>query len=102
MIVDCDSCAMRDVACSDCVVGVLLGMPAPRSRDDPVELDAAERAAIGVLADSGLVPPLRLVATGSGPAGDRADERAGSPARGSARDGATYDEGHGGGSTRAG
>ena len=37
------------------IVTVLLGAP-----PDGVELDAAERAAIGVLADSGLVPPLRL------------------------------------------
>jgi hypothetical protein len=36
-------------------VTVLLGTP-PQG----VELDAAEQAAIGVLADTGLVPPLRL------------------------------------------
>jgi len=38
------------------VVTVLLGAP-----PDGVEWDETERAAIGVLADSGLVPPLRLV-----------------------------------------
>ena len=54
MIVDCEGCRMRDLACGDCVVSFLLG-----TTDD--RLDAAERAAIGVLADSGLVPPLRLV-----------------------------------------
>jgi hypothetical protein len=40
------------------VVTVLLGLPAPASR---VELDDGERDALGVLAASGLVPPLRLV-----------------------------------------
>jgi hypothetical protein len=39
------------------VVTVLLGV-SPAG----VELDAAEQAAISVLADQGLVPPLRLVA----------------------------------------
>jgi len=38
------------------VVTALLGAP-PHGAD----LDLAERRAIGVLADSGLVPPLRLV-----------------------------------------
>lgn len=57
MIVDCDGCRMRDLACGDCVVSFLLG-----TTDD--RLDAAERAAIDVLAESGLVPPLRLVASG--------------------------------------
>jgi hypothetical protein len=54
MIVDCEGCRMRDLACGDCVVSYLLG-----TTDD--RLDAAERAAIDVLAESGLVPPLRLV-----------------------------------------
>jgi hypothetical protein len=40
------------------VVTVLLG-----STPDGVEWDETERAALGVLADSGLVPPLRLVPT---------------------------------------
>jgi hypothetical protein len=56
MIIDCDSCAVRDVACGDCVVTVLLGMPS-----GVVEVDDAEQAALGVLAEGGLVPPLRLV-----------------------------------------
>jgi hypothetical protein len=55
MIVDCEGCRVRDLACGDCVVSFLLG-----TTDD--RLDAAERAALDVLADSGLVPPLRLVA----------------------------------------
>jgi hypothetical protein len=56
MLVDCGTCEVRGLACGDCVVTALLGAP-----PDGVELDATERAAIGVLADHGLVSPLRLV-----------------------------------------
>ena len=56
MHVDCDRCTVRGAACSGCVVTVLMG-----STPDGVEWDATERAALGVLADSGLIPPLRLV-----------------------------------------
>lgn len=56
MLIDCDTCAGRGHACGDCVVAVLLdGPPAV------VELDEDEQAAIGSLAEAGLVPPLRLV-----------------------------------------
>src|SRR5690348_5963290 len=71
MLIDCDACAVRGPACGDCVVSVLLAGPAvhvhegeppgaPETAPTP-ELDAAERAAIAVLAGCGLVPPLRLV-----------------------------------------
>lgn len=56
MLIDCDSCAVRGLACSDCVVTVILGA-------GPSALGGDERQAIGVLADAGLVPPLRLVVT---------------------------------------
>jgi hypothetical protein len=55
MLIDCEGCSVRDVACGDCAVGVLLGMPPAGGT-----LDAEERTAISVLAASGLVPPLRL------------------------------------------
>ena len=54
MLIDCDTCTVRGLACTDCVVTVLLGMPS-------VELDDVEQAAISTLAAHGLVPPLRLV-----------------------------------------
>lgn len=57
MQIDCDSCQARGLGCDDCVVTVLLGHP-----DGGAELDRAERTAIGVLSDAGLVPPLRLIA----------------------------------------
>lgn len=53
--VDCEQCLMRDLACSDCVVTLLLGPP------DALVLDAEEARALNALADGGLVPPLRLV-----------------------------------------
>ena len=55
VLIDCDSCAVRGIECPDCVITALLGEP-PRD----VILDPEERRAIAVLADSGLVPPLRL------------------------------------------
>jgi hypothetical protein len=78
MIIDCDTCAVRGPACADCVVTVLLGFPQVRGDGDVerggverggVELDGAEQAALAVLASSGLVPPLRLLAAPPGEAG---------------------------------
>jgi hypothetical protein len=54
MLIDCDRCEMRDIACPDCVVTALLG-PAGRA-----EIGAEERRALRVLADARLVSPLRL------------------------------------------
>ena len=59
MIVDCDTCAVRGPSCGDCVVTFLLGPPEWLAVDG---LPGEEVAALAVLADSGLVPPLRLVA----------------------------------------
>ena len=59
MLIDCDGCAMRDLACDDCVVTVLLG-----STPGAVEVDEGERRALDVLAESGLVPRLQLVPLG--------------------------------------
>ena len=61
MIVDCEGCVMRDVACGDCVVTFLLG--------PPQALGSAEQVALATLADGGLVPPLRMRAS-AGSAGD--------------------------------
>jgi hypothetical protein len=56
LLIDCDACVMRGRGCDDCVVTVLLGAP-----DHTLVIDDEERAALEVLARSGLVPPLRLV-----------------------------------------
>ena len=53
MLIECDRCVMRDIACSDCVVTVLLSAP------DGV-LGEAECRALKVLADARMIPPLRL------------------------------------------
>lgn len=74
MIIDCDGCEVRGLACGDCVVTVLLGSP-----PEGVVLDDAERAAIGVLAEAGLVPPLRLVTGRTGECGVAMPERGGPP-----------------------
>ena len=59
--IDCDSCLVRGLACHDCVVTVLFGPPPELGFDDD------ERRALDVLADSGLVPPLRMVTPLAGP-----------------------------------
>jgi hypothetical protein len=85
MEIDCDRCRMRGRGCADCVVTVLLGAPPTESEHAAtglphgalrvaglagvdatladVELDEADRTALRVLADSGLVSPLPLPAT---------------------------------------
>lgn len=60
--VDCDSCLVRGLACHDCVVSVLLGPP------PELAFDEDEQRALTVLADQGLVPPLRMVTPVDGPA----------------------------------
>ena len=50
MQIDCETCPVRGDACGDCVVTALLGPP---------QLDDREGAALVLLADHGLVPPLR-------------------------------------------
>jgi hypothetical protein len=86
VFIDCDTCTVRGTGCADCVVTVLLGGPPGRQGADPavvpltgrrvegptaedvvvpprpgavVEFDEVERRAVRVLADAGLVPPLR-------------------------------------------
>lgn len=63
MIIDCESCDAKPLACGGCVVSFLL--------DGPVDgvLESEELRALDVLADSGMVPPLRLTAKQS-PAGE--------------------------------
>jgi len=60
MNIVCEQCTAAPLACGDCVVSVLLGMPdfsapeAPQIADEHV-------AAVAALAQGGLIPPLRLV-----------------------------------------
>ena len=84
MLVDCDTCAVRGPACGDCVVTVLLGAP-PAVTGDGAHLDGAERAALAVLAGSGLVPPLRLLPEEGGTAASSVNAQSPTVRRPSAR-----------------
>jgi hypothetical protein len=68
VLIDCDSCEVRGLACGDCVVTALLGAP-----PEGVVLDDEERRALEVLAGSGLVAPLRLVQPEQGSGVRRSD-----------------------------
>jgi hypothetical protein len=61
MRIDCDTCAVRDLQCGDCVMTVLLGHPGV------YDVSPGEQAALDALADGGLVPRLQLVARGVPP-----------------------------------
>ena len=54
MTIDCGRCQMRGIGCGDCAVAVI------ESRNVTSYLGDAELRALRVLADAGLVPPLRL------------------------------------------
>jgi hypothetical protein len=60
VLIDCDSCTARDLACDDCVVSVMLGPVAG------LELDDTEHRALEALAEGGLVPRLRLTVADDG------------------------------------
>ncbi len=53
MIIDCERCEVRDIACDDCVVSVLLDAA-------PTRIDGETAVALQVLGDAGLTPRLRL------------------------------------------
>ena len=66
MIIDCDSCVMRDIACSDCVVTTLLSFPLIEQNleDSTSDLGCAVVSdetidAISLLASRGIVRPMR-------------------------------------------
>lgn len=59
MLIDCDTCLARDIACDDCVVTVLF--KEGFLEEGPLDLDPDEADALCALAEAGLVPQLRLV-----------------------------------------
>jgi len=59
MLIDCDSCLARDIACDDCVISVIF--KGGFVDEGPLNLDEDEADALSTLADAGLVPQLRLV-----------------------------------------
>ena len=54
MRVNCGDCTVRAVACSECVMGSVLGPSATAA-----DFEQGELAALSALADAGLVPRLR-------------------------------------------
>ena len=63
MNIDCEQCTAAPLACGDCVVSVLLGLPGSVGSSSAVIADE-HVAAMAVLAQSGLIPPLRLITGG--------------------------------------
>ena len=59
MLIDCETCSVRGIACPNCVISVLL--QTPDEQTNAIDLDESERNAVSVFAASGLLPPLRLV-----------------------------------------
>ncbi|MEI9907471.1 MAG: hypothetical protein WDO06_05875 [Actinomycetota bacterium] len=55
MIIDCASCVVRDIACSDCVVTAFLDMPTVKR-----ELPEETMEAIELLSSRGLIAPMRF------------------------------------------
>jgi hypothetical protein len=60
MLIECDRCEMRDIACPDCVVTALLAEGELAEGEPVADLGPAERRALRVLADARLVAPLLL------------------------------------------
>ena len=56
MIIDCENCVMKDIACKDCVVSVFIEAPRASSGS---EIGAEESRVIDLLASRGMIPPLR-------------------------------------------
>jgi len=54
MLIDCETCLARDIACHDCVVNVIF-------HEGLLDLSQDEAEAISHLAEAGLIPRLRLV-----------------------------------------
>jgi hypothetical protein len=59
MTIDCGRCEMRGIGCRDCAIALI------ETRNVTGYLPEAELRALGVLADAGLVPPVRLTIAGT-------------------------------------
>lgn len=76
MKINCERCEMRGPGCRDCVITVQpqtaaghATAPSGRLAEEPGPLTEEELKALAVLADAGLVPPLRLSLPGSARSG---------------------------------
>jgi hypothetical protein len=60
MIITCDTCAVRDIGCNDCVLTFLLTRP-DKSQPNPIcEIPDSTADAIDLLSSRGIVRPLRF------------------------------------------
>ncbi|MDQ0379883.1 hypothetical protein [Amycolatopsis thermophila] len=71
VIIDCNRCALRGRACGECVLSAVVDAP------PVVELDHEELTAVELLADAGLVPPIRMTTRGRRPHVRLPERRAG-------------------------
>jgi len=55
MLINCDTCLARDIACDDCVVNFIF-------HEGLLDLGEDEAEAITNLAEAGLIPQIRLLA----------------------------------------
>ena len=60
MIITCDTCAVRDIGCNDCVLTFLLSNQAKRKPDQICEIPDSTAEAIDLLSSRGIVRPLRF------------------------------------------
>lgn len=59
MVIDCDRCEARGLGCGHCAATVLVGKEAGEEAGERTDLGPAELRALTVLANAGLIPPLR-------------------------------------------
>lgn len=59
MIINCKKCEVRGLACANCAVSALAGDVGDPADPGSPELGPAELRALTVLANAGMIPPLR-------------------------------------------
>ena len=60
MIITCDTCAVRDIGCNDCVLTFLLTAPNKEIGAQSCEIPDSTADAINLLSSRGIVRPLRF------------------------------------------
>ena len=82
MLIDCQTCPVRDVHCADCMVTALdIPVSAPAAATRGLPLDRAELRAVSVLLTAGLVTPEAAHAARAQPDDDLRDLRGLRPIR---------------------
>jgi hypothetical protein len=60
MIITCDTCAVRDIGCNDCVLTFLLTKPEKPDSAQTCEIPDSTAEAIDLLSSRGIIRPLRF------------------------------------------